>query len=265
MMHVPSTGSAFIDRSHLFLAQRVERVAALWRMAAPVEEILSELASFRQQVAGHFQQEEVILRGIAYDRLDRHQREHGEILQRIDGLLTRLRPPLGADRGYELVETLERILFEHELVDDAAYKEALARAAAGQEGDLIRWSDELAVGLGQVDDHHQALAAMLNRLHRAGQRGAPKDEVLALLSEIRRAAVLHFQQEEELIDQGSAEGIEHALCHRRLLADMDRMIADYRDDCSDIAESVAEYVKFWLLDHISGFDRREFSSRAGPC
>jgi hemerythrin len=160
-----------------------------------------------------------------------------------------------------LVDALERMLFDHEILEDIQYFASIAEnSAAGEGAPLVVWSPELEIGVTWIDSHHRSLVATLNEIGRLGP-SHEEGEAGSLLDRLRRHAWHHFHDEEARLPANDSSR-EHVQQHRRLLAELDELIVKVREKNVDLAALARDYLRYWLIDHIKGTDCRDFTPQA---
>jgi len=120
----------------------------------------------------------------------------------------------------------------------------------------IEWSNELSVGVKQIDDQHKELIRITNVLINAVHAKQQVNILDDTLSRLRDYTVTHFTDEEKLMTEVSyPERGEHVIEHTRLK----RSVKDYRRQLykkEDLTpDDVLEFMKDWLLTHILTYDR----------
>lgn len=131
----------------------------------------------------------------------------------------------------------------------------------------IRWSDELSVGIAEIDREHQHFFELINRLNRAIRERAEKSEIIQILQLIWRDAEQHFAHEEQFFAQWHYPDVEeHAAIHQRTLDTLQRIRTEsiaYDLDSEWITAALK--IKEILIEHILLEDNKyaKFLSDAG--
>ena len=116
---------------------------------------------------------------------------------------------------------------------------------------VIRWSDDLRVGIDFIDQDHQDAVEAINRMAAAAHDG---QSVLADLEAFHHHCALHFGREEDLMRQVDFFAQEpHRGEHERVLAEMDRILDRVRtgEDCSSY---FTDALPQWFLEHRATMD-----------
>jgi hemerythrin-like metal-binding protein len=130
----------------------------------------------------------------------------------------------------------------------------------------IEWSDELSVGVPEIDEQHKKWVAIYNHMDEKLSGGDP-EEIKALagnaLKEMVEYARYHFQSEEEYMMSVGYPGIdEHMEVHydfTRQLEEYDEMV---RDGKMVLNTTLMGIIKNWLVEHIMKTDKKYDPSRA---
>lgn len=117
----------------------------------------------------------------------------------------------------------------------------------------MKWLPEYSVGIAEIDDQHQELLSLFNRVTATILEAENWSDVHYRLMELRRFSEFHFEFEEALMRMFAFPELEsHAAEHSAFFQRIDRI------ERSAVTDKVkAEVVKFlfnWLTRHILGSD-----------
>lgn len=122
-------------------------------------------------------------------------------------------------------------------------------------GAMVEWKPSYALGLEEMDAHHQTLFATINELWYAVIDRHPTVTVGELLNRLERYAVMHFSAEEALmLDMDYPNFRAHEKAHRRFI----RQILKERQKHASGAPVDLEILRFlenWWTTHIQVLDR----------
>ncbi len=123
--------------------------------------------------------------------------------------------------------------------------------------DTFIWSERFVTGQPQVDDEHQELVRLINRVGTlsAGESGAG-GQIADILEALVDYAAVHFAHEEELMERIGCDP-RHVDLHRKIHADFASQIVNMRavsSGPSDI-EYLLRFLSNWLAYHILGTDQ----------
>ncbi|BDV44151.1 hemerythrin [Geotalea uraniireducens] len=120
------------------------------------------------------------------------------------------------------------------------------------------WSDDLTLGIAEIDSQHKALFAQLARLLDACVAGGDRDETLAMLAFLDGYVVSHFASEEQLQEHfGYPDYRQHQAEHRYF---REQVVILGRELTSgspgrDFTLRVNRLLIDWLRSHIRTSDR----------
>lgn len=120
------------------------------------------------------------------------------------------------------------------------------------------WKEGLTFGIKGIDHQHQEIFARFDHFSDACEESAGGNEVLALLEFLDNYAVVHFAEEEGILERnGYPELGRHRKQHRSFLEELARLRVQILDDGPDHREVLARKkgLRQWLVDHIDHVDR----------
>ena len=121
----------------------------------------------------------------------------------------------------------------------------------------IEWSEELSVGIQEIDEQHQILVNLINTLYEAIIRRTEKQDVGTILAELSQYTVIHFAVEESLMrifDYPNYE--EHKKNHQKLTNQVFELQNKFKYTQESISVEVLHFLRHWLTDHIMGEDKK---------
>jgi len=127
---------------------------------------------------------------------------------------------------------------------------------------LIKWRDELKLGIAAIDDEHRELIEIINGLHDVMQVGADQVQVVDLLGDIHDLIAAHFEHEEAFMRETQYPDYTiHKEDHETLLEDlrdtMDEVDADGGFDTVQLSSDLNR----WFSDHFAEFDAKLHGTR----
>lgn len=127
---------------------------------------------------------------------------------------------------------------------------------------LIEWTNELSVGIQEIDEQHKILVDLLNRLHEAIITRHEKDVIGGILSELIQYTIVHFAVEESLMRIFDYPDYEE---HKRHHAELTGEVFKFQEKISK-GELTAEnsgasmelwkFLRKWLTEHILVDDKK---------
>ncbi len=121
----------------------------------------------------------------------------------------------------------------------------------------IEWSDELSVGIQEIDDQHRQLIALLNEFYIAVERGEREEGIRTLFEGVDNYTVFHFSEEEAFMERIGYPDLgphreTHAMFRREYQAAMERHESGDRKAVRDLVA----FLFSWLYTHINKTDKR---------
>lgn len=133
---------------------------------------------------------------------------------------------------------------------------------------FIEWRDDWLLDIEQVDEEHQDLVRLINRLaglygctrcpNPQAQAYGTRVEILHLLERLGDHARIHFEHEEAYMRDLGYPGLEdHCYEHLTLLAEYSELMRDvHAQGLGCLDDSTLRGIKGWIIGHIATADRR---------
>ena len=124
----------------------------------------------------------------------------------------------------------------------------------------IVWDDALSVSVYEIDKDHRKLVKILNSLNHSVAQGETPNHQAAILDELIKCTVLHFNNEERLMLMYDYDEIEeHKAEHHKLIKSFNRTMKLQQEilqaDIPVLDEDI-EFLERWLTEHILTADMR---------
>ena len=122
---------------------------------------------------------------------------------------------------------------------------------------VLRWREELSLGIDDVDREHKELVELIGRLQRDLQAGANTNNVIGLLREIYTEIAAHFANEEKLMRLSHYRAYaDHKEDHETLLDDLRDIIEEVEDDGVLDESRLTDDLDRWFSDHFQTHDAK---------
>jgi hemerythrin len=120
----------------------------------------------------------------------------------------------------------------------------------------LRWTEDLRVGVEEVDRQHQRLLYLMERLHHAMLEGRGKEVLGHTIDELLEYTVTHFATEERLFraHHYPAEA-SHKSEHQYFIDKVTDFKHGFAEDRVMLSLDVMDFLSEWLVDHISETDK----------
>ncbi|MBF0454328.1 MAG: bacteriohemerythrin [Magnetococcales bacterium] len=122
---------------------------------------------------------------------------------------------------------------------------------------LIEMDHSLLVGFKPIDDDHQRLFSMINKLNNAIIQGHDREAILAILSELIDYTAWHFRHEDRLMQVNDyPEQEKHRDNHKMLVDEVLKIEQDIRENNRDVSTDLMLFLLEWLNGHIHQVDKK---------
>ncbi|MBL0165978.1 MAG: bacteriohemerythrin [Propionivibrio sp.] len=125
---------------------------------------------------------------------------------------------------------------------------------------FFEWSDNLSVGIEQIDEQHKTLIELINRLYvEMVSNDAEVETVEEILNELVHYTNVHFGFEERLLfDFGYRDIGTHGKYHDQLRNQLAKLQNKVIESKVSVNTELLGFVKRWLQHHIAIEDKRAF-------
>jgi hemerythrin len=123
----------------------------------------------------------------------------------------------------------------------------------------IEWSEDLAVGVENIDEQHKELFRRFNHLLEACSGGFGKEEIGSTLLFLDEYVQVHFRDEEKLqIAHAFPEYTAHHEQHRIFIKKLEAFKKEMLSGGATLSLTIATNTMLidWLVNHISKMDKR---------
>jgi hemerythrin len=121
---------------------------------------------------------------------------------------------------------------------------------------LLRWTEDLSVGVDEIDEQHRELFRRAGKLLEGLKKGEP-EEIGGLIDFLHEYAVEHFGAEEEHMRNKRYPGyVRHKAEHDRFISDLLALAREHdrKGAGAFMALKVSHWLVQWLKEHVSGTD-----------
>jgi hemerythrin-like metal-binding protein len=122
---------------------------------------------------------------------------------------------------------------------------------------FIDWNPRFSVGSPVLDQQHKALIALINQLHAAMLKGALKEDMQHVFSELVYYTESHFKSEEGLMRQAGYPSLAaHHAQHVEFAQKARDLHAQLQAGKFTVSMDLLRFLKSWLSEHILGADQQ---------
>ncbi len=121
---------------------------------------------------------------------------------------------------------------------------------------FVEWSNELSVGIEEIDAQHKVLVDLLNQIHEAIQQRQGAEATGEIIERLGEYTRIHFAVEESLMRiLHYPEYERHKEEHDRLIEQLNGFRAKLESGKGSVSFELAHFLKVWLTKHIMETDK----------
>lgn len=121
----------------------------------------------------------------------------------------------------------------------------------------VTWSDDLSVGIEEIDNQHKQFIEMINELHLAMKSGKTATTLPQILTKLGDYVVFHFSHEEKIMQSYNfPDYIAHKTIHDKFTKEVKKLFDDLASAKTLLSIDVMKSLKDWLVAHIMGQDKK---------
>lgn len=122
--------------------------------------------------------------------------------------------------------------------------------------ELIKWSEDLSVGVRELDDEHKKLISLLNQLY-TGMKNKEVNGVLKpILDDLVKYTVSHFAHEERFFKQYNyPKAIEHIKEHENFKKEVGVFMNEFQTGKLTLSGHMLTFLSDWVTNHIKKQDK----------
>lgn len=120
---------------------------------------------------------------------------------------------------------------------------------------MVQWESRYSLGLDEIDEQHQWLFELINKIWQAIVNRADYLQIVLLITELEIYARDHFNAEEALMLQTQYPGIEqHQAAHQKFI---ERIAVEKRNagETRQLSLDLVHFLQDWLGKHILSMDQ----------
>ena len=126
---------------------------------------------------------------------------------------------------------------------------------------MLQWKEEYEVGVAEIDEQHQKLIDIANRVYELMRNELALDkydQIVEILQELKEYTVYHFHFEEGLMQKARyKKRFSHKILHQEFLAQVEAVDLSAVDEEQDAyLVRIMDFIANWLIEHIVGEDKK---------
>ena len=119
----------------------------------------------------------------------------------------------------------------------------------------VAWNARYSTGISIIDEQHQELFQIVNRLRQLVLDAADRTAIEGLLEDLVACSERHFASEEaHMAKVGYPDLTQHAAEHAAMLTSLNELLVRFRESHQTMAMMVPTFMEGWLKHHISDGD-----------
>ncbi|TVZ38296.1 hemerythrin [Alteromonadaceae bacterium 2753L.S.0a.02] len=119
---------------------------------------------------------------------------------------------------------------------------------------MITWSQEYEIGIPVIDRQHQRIIEYINQVELLKEAAGDREKTAEILTLLVDYTLSHFEFEEALMEQARYASLEeHQVTHKAFIDQIENLHTRFKNG-EDIANTLAQVLMNWLLDHIKEDD-----------
>lgn len=124
---------------------------------------------------------------------------------------------------------------------------------------LLEWTDDLKIGIDEIDKQHIKLIGLINKLTNSLITESEKESLESVIDELFRYIQTHFGYEERIFDQiNYSLKQEHKKEHLEFELKIKASFAQVIAGTPDVAKELNRYLVGWIFKHIMISDHTYF-------
>ncbi|MCP4700778.1 MAG: hemerythrin family protein [Gammaproteobacteria bacterium] len=121
---------------------------------------------------------------------------------------------------------------------------------------IIHWSNDVSVGIQEIDEQHKVLFGMINELNQAIESGRGKEVREEIFSKLIEYTRVHFTVEESLMRiLGYPDYEKHKQEHEDLTKEVIELHAKFTNEEDHSSYDLLAFLSKWLINHIKKTDK----------
>ncbi len=121
----------------------------------------------------------------------------------------------------------------------------------------IPWSEDLSVGVKEIDEQHKIFLNILNELYVVLKKDNSDQEISSILKQLVSYTNFHFATEEKYLDKFNYEfSDEHKKEHQNLKIEVEKFQKRFDAEGLKILFDLLNFLKNWVVGHLIGHDKK---------
>lgn len=121
----------------------------------------------------------------------------------------------------------------------------------------IKWRESFETGIPSMDDQHQQLFELINKLYKVIRNHESNDSLKDVLDEMNRYTDLHLNEEEAVLEShGYADLNDHKQLHQNYRERVRALMDESLEGNEQVLHQTYKFLRTWWMDHIVSEDKK---------
>ncbi len=122
---------------------------------------------------------------------------------------------------------------------------------------ILKWDENLMLGIKEIDEQHKTLVGMINDLHDAMSAGKGRIIMGDIINKLLEYTRVHFKYEETMIEKHKyTDLLNHKKEHNSFIIQINNFKNDFDNGNTSLSIVVMNFLKEWLKCHILEIDKK---------
>ncbi len=123
--------------------------------------------------------------------------------------------------------------------------------------ELIKFEEKYSVKVKEIDEQHENIFAVLNKLFEATKVGTASEVLGGIIKDMAEYAVYHFETEEKYMKEFAFEGYdEHKKKHDEFVAKVTDFKNMFDAGQASVSVEVLSFLFDWVKEHVIDMDKQ---------
>lgn len=122
--------------------------------------------------------------------------------------------------------------------------------------ELVKWSEELSVGIKELDNEHKKLIELLNQLYTGMKNREVNTVIKPILDSLVNYTLSHFAHEEKYFKKYNyPKAVEHIKEHENFKKEVSVFMEDFDARKVALSSHMLNFLSAWVTNHIKKQDK----------
>lgn len=123
--------------------------------------------------------------------------------------------------------------------------------------DIIKWRESYQTGIKSMDEQHQKLIELINKLYRVIRKEESSDSIKEVLDEMNKYAAKHLKEEEAILRTNDyPDYANHIATHQNYLDKLEKLMVEAKEENEAAVNDTYVFLRQWWMGHIVAEDQK---------